>query len=265
MEKQTKHRILGVIVLIGIIIILLPLFQTRKELQTDTSIVKAPPFPEQSVPSVTSDVPTTAIPLPTEQEPENPSAADKVSQQPDDTIQSAPTNTQQTMPTIPDTNTAEPEEGVVEKKKVTQLDPNAVDTDDLAPAPAAPSLVAEKTEEPVVAKPVVKPHPAPKATVAVEPVKAAPHVSSLAELKESAWVVQIGSFKNKDNALRLVNKLRASGYRAFHQDMATAAGTNTRVFVGPENKRNSARVMAIQLEKDLNLHGVVLNYKPLEL
>lgn len=54
-------------------------------MRTDTSVVKAPPFPEQTVPSVTSD--TMAIPLPTEQEPQNPSAADTVNQQPDDTIQ----------------------------------------------------------------------------------------------------------------------------------------------------------------------------------
>lgn len=51
----------------------------------------------------------------------------------------------------------------------------------------------------------------------------------------------------------------------FIRDLTTAAGHSTRVFVGPENKRNSARVMAIQLEKDLNLHGIVLNYKPLDL
>lgn len=260
MEKQTKHRILGIVVLIGLVVILLPFFQSRKELRTDTSIVKAPPFPEQSVPSITSD--GTAIPLPTEQEPENPAAADKVSQQPDDTIQivTPPASAPQIMPAMPETNTTAPQPEETEKKKVTQLDPNDVSNDDLAPAPVAPSLATEQVEQPVI-----KQSPAVNKPVVVSAKPVHQATANLVDLKESTWVVQMGSFKNKENALHLVNKLRASGYRAFHQEMTTATGTSTRVFVGPENKRNSARIMAIQLEKDLNLHGVILNYKPLDL
>ncbi len=258
MEKQTKHRILGIVVLIGVMIILLPLFQSRKELRTDTSMVKAPPFPEQAVPSVTSD--TMAIPLPTEQEPENPSAADTVNQQPDDTIQAVtpPASAAQMMPAMPETSTVS-EEDSAEKKKITQLDPNNVDND--TEAPAAPALTIEKIAQQESEKPAIKTQ-AIKVATSAKPIY---HASNLIDLKESTWVVQIGSFKNKENALRLVNQLRAGGYRAFHQDLTTAAGHSTRVFVGPENKRNSARVMAIQLEKDLNLHGIVLNYKPLDL
>lgn len=255
MEKQTKHRILGIVVIIGLIIILLPFFQSRKELQTDTSAVKAPPFPEQSqsIPSITSDAPSTSIPLPTEPEPES----DKMSQQPDDTIQSVtpPGDNNQVMPALPETNKVEPE-APAEKKKLTQLDPTSLSEEDEIAAPESPALKAASLVE--KAPTHVKP-------VAAETPKPVVRANSLAELKEAAWVVQIGSFKDKANALRLVNQLRASGYRAFLQDMSTATGESTRVFVGPENKRNSARIMAIQLEKDLNLHGVVLNYKPLDL
>lgn len=254
MEKQTKHRILGIVVIIGLIIILLPFFQSRKELQADTSAVKAPPFPEQSqsIPSITNDASSTSIPLPTEPEPES----DKMSQQPDDTIQSVtpPGDNNQVIPALPETK-VEPE-APTEKKKLTQLDPTSLSDEDEVPAPESPALkaasIVEKTPAPV--KPIV--------AVATKPTVRA---NSLMELKDAAWVVQIGSFKDKANALRLVNQLRASGYRAFVQDMSTATGESTRVFVGPENKRNSARIMAIQLEKDLNLHGVVLNYKPLDL
>src|SRR2546421_9872657 len=49
MEKQTKHRILGVVVVIALVIILLPFFQSGKELAPETTLVKAPSFPEQSV------------------------------------------------------------------------------------------------------------------------------------------------------------------------------------------------------------------------
>ncbi|MHB1221432.1 MAG: SPOR domain-containing protein [Gammaproteobacteria bacterium] len=257
MEKQTKHRILGIVVIIGLIIILLPFFQSRKELQMDTSAVKAPPFPVQSVPSVTNDTPSTSIPLPNEPEPES----DKMSLQPDDTIQTVtpPGDNSQVMPALPETNKVEPDAAPVEKKKITQLDPNGTgDEDEIVSAPESPILKTASAVEKIIVPASIKP-------IVAEIARPVVHANSLVELKDAAWVVQIGSFKDKANALRLVNQLRASGYRAFVQDMSTVTGGSTRVFVGPENKRNSARIMAIQLEKDLNLHGVVLNYKPLDL
>jgi len=65
--------------------------------------------------------------------------------------------------------------------------------------------------------------------------------------------------------LRLVNQLRASGYRAFIQQVATLEGNSTRVFVGPETKFASAHALANQLESSMRLHGIVISYKPLAL
>lgn len=68
------------------------------------------------------------------------------------------------------------------------------------------------------------------------------------------------------NALRVVNNLRANGYRAFIQQISTTLGDdNTRVFVGPENKQSSARELAQKLESDMHLRGIVISYKPLAL
>ena len=48
MERQTKHRILGMLVIIGLVIILLPLFQSNRDLSSEaTTLITAPPFPDQ--------------------------------------------------------------------------------------------------------------------------------------------------------------------------------------------------------------------------
>jgi DedD protein len=135
-----------------------------------------------------------------------------------------------------------------------------------------------KAPEPVVASaPVAKPAPivakvkqktkqaklmqASKIKIDNKPIKD----NGLLELKQAAWVIQIGSFKNKANALRLVNQLRANGYRAFIQQTSGTFGDSTRVFVGPENKHHSARALADRLESDMHIRGIVISYKPLAL
>ena len=81
------------------------------------------------------------------------------------------------------------------------------------------------------------------------------------QMKKSAWAIQIGSFKSKANALRLVNRLRSGGYHAFIKE----ASTSVRVYVGPENKRAIASMLADRIEYEMKLHGVVVSYQPLTL
>jgi DedD protein len=88
--------------------------------------------------------------------------------------------------------------------------------------------------------------------------------NGLVELKNRTWVIQIGSFKNKANALRLVNQLRANGYPAFIQQLS-GTKENTRVFVGPESKHKSAHALAQKLEAELHLKAIVISYQPLSL
>lgn len=79
----------------------------------------------------------------------------------------------------------------------------------------------------------------------------------------SAWVVQIGSYKNKENALRIVNQLRANGYHAFIQEISGTLEETTRVYVGPEPKQTHAQTLADRLKTEMNLTGIVISYKPL--
>src|SRR4029079_3179651 len=90
-------------------------------------------------------------------------------------------------------------------------------------------------------------------------------VDELSKLKQAAWVIQIGSYKNKSNALRLVNQLRSNGYAAFLQEVSTEEGRHTRVYVGPLGQQKSALSLREQINKEMHLRGVVISYQPLAL
>src|SRR3990167_6391573 len=81
-------------------------------------------------------------------------------------------------------------------------------------------------------------------------------------IKNAVWVIQMGSFKNKANAIRLLNHLRANGYRAFMQQASTRFG-NIRILVGPESQKTVAYALADRLNSNLHIRGIVMPYQPL--
>jgi cell division septation protein DedD len=90
-----------------------------------------------------------------------------------------------------------------------------------------------------------------------------PSEKTIADLKKSASIVQLGSFKNKINAERLTNSLRAKGYKAF--TLETKSNGQTRVCVGPEFKQMAAATLASKIQQDINMRGVVMAFQPLAL
>lgn len=80
-------------------------------------------------------------------------------------------------------------------------------------------------------------------------------------LKNVAWVIQVGNYKDKVNALSLVNQLRAKGYNAFIHQSKAAFGEEVQVYIGPEVKKDSAANIASKLAKETQLSGVIKAYK----
>jgi DedD protein len=89
---------------------------------------------------------------------------------------------------------------------------------------------------------------------------------SIVKLKTTAWVVQMGSFKDKSNARRLADKLRAAGFKAFTHEVKSAKGNeSTRVWVGPEYRQASAAQLSTKIEEQFKMRGILVTFKPLEL
>jgi len=78
------------------------------------------------------------------------------------------------------------------------------------------------------------------------------------DFAEQAWVIQIGSFSNKDNATSLVAELRNKGFRAYQRD----AKEYTRVFVGPYPDQSAAEKRTEGLEKIVGAAVKVIEFDP---
>lgn len=149
-------------------------------------------------------------------------------------------------------------------KPAYQFEPLDIPLEPVKPIEADKPLLVEKPEQ---APPKVKPapekakQPAP-ATVDEKPlvVKSAPASKNKPAKDSTAWVVQVGSFSNSANALKLRNKLRAKGFTAFVEKLESSGTTAYRVRVGPELKREIAESLRDKLQNQMKLKGIVMGY-----
>jgi len=74
---------------------------------------------------------------------------------------------------------------------------------------------------------------------------------------EGAWVVQLGSFGNGDNARRLRDKVREKGYSSHLQEVVRGDNTLTRVFSGPFAEKSKAEAAKRTLDKAFSLNSLV--------
>ena len=86
--------------------------------------------------------------------------------------------------------------------------------------------------------------PLPEETL---PAKTTSEAAQPAATTPKAWAVQVGSFTQRDNAMRLRDQLRSKGYKAFVEQITSADKNFYRVRVGPEVSREKA----VALQKDL--------------
>ena len=76
----------------------------------------------------------------------------------------------------------------------------------------------------------------------------------------SAWIVQLGSFTDEENAQSLNKNLREAGYPAFVEPLKRNGKTSYRVRVGPEIKRSEADKLLKKLKEKMKLDGIVVSY-----
>lgn len=327
MEKKTTQRIIGVLVIAALIIVLLPLLFDGNTATSQTTAVKAPPFPDQHADAATTEsaVPATseqnaqssftisnnmsenmnsaqpspatmtttiteAKPQPVAPEPVTtpaPAAPAPITQPPvatsstEATTQPAPSGSPAVVikdhmdpadmnaaataaPTNPPIVTAPPV-----KAPVAVVQPTATPTPSMQKPEAAPEAVKPVVTEvkPVVAevsKPKMVASAAEKHVKSVKKMKTVKHVHThkeLVQLKNPAWAVQMGSFRVKSNAVRLTNRLRSLGFKAFTREH----GDSLRVYVGPEFQQASAASLIDKIQHDINMRGIMVPYRPLEI
>jgi DedD protein len=77
-----------------------------------------------------------------------------------------------------------------------------------------------------------------------------------------AWVVQVGSFTNKEAANKLRDELQADGQKAYVRTVASGSGSISRVYIGPKLDKAQAQALKVQMDKRLKVNAMVMRFQP---
>lgn len=331
---KTKHRIIGLVILVALAVIIVPLFFSRSGSSDKTAIAPSnvstasgqPEIQQIAIPTQQNATSPTAKPASTAPsadlatQPLQATADNGQSNTPDNNANTSAANPQtaagdnNTQATVAEQNTVAAENEVepaataqpttaqasttqASSSQATNVAPAASDNTTtanattLAAAPASAKSnvtpasnsssasdnsnsteeAAPPTEKGTPKTPIprnkngaVKHKYAAEEESAVVAKKHESHEVTAAKAKAAelanAWSVQLGSFSQKENAEKLVKELRSKGYAAYMHQAKSGKGSISRVYVGPELKREKAEAMATKLLETLNLKGVVVKY-----
>lgn len=213
-----KQRIIGALVLVSLAVIFVPMVFDEPHTERTSTTIKIPEEPP--FPEVTAPDSDTAFP-------------------PSYDESSSVSSTGSTQPT-PETD--EPGYRLIEDES----GPVSSSSEPDQPVESVDEVAAETTNDPAAAESAI-----PDADE-IEP-QTAEFTSSL----EGAWVVQLGSFGNADNARRLRDKVRDKGYGSHLQEVERGDATLTRVFSGPFANKADAEAAKRILDETFSLNSLV--------
>jgi cell division septation protein DedD len=127
--------------------------------------------------------------------------------------------------------------------------------DDVGASVVALDAPASKASAPAPTTPAGRPT-ATAATPSV-PSPPAPAMSTPAAAPAVGFAVQLAAFGKAADATALRDKLRAAGFSAFTESVATDHGTLTRVRAGPVQSHAEAEQLQAQVKAKLGLDGVI--------
>jgi DedD protein len=77
-----------------------------------------------------------------------------------------------------------------------------------------------------------------------------------------AWVVQVGSFNNKEAANKLRDDLQADGQKAYVRTTTSGNSTVSRVYIGPKLDKNQALALKEEMDRRLKVKSMVMRFQP---
>ena len=120
---------------------------------------------------------------------------------------------------------------------------------ELPPEPVEVTIEASKTEPEKEVLTIVEKKP----TVEAKKI----------DYAKSAWVIQLGVFRNADNAKNLALKLRKQGFQAHTFPKNPKEGDLVRVAVGPDVSKPDLEKQLPKLKEITGLNGQLLKFSPL--
>lgn len=156
-------------------------------------------------------------------------------------------------------------------------DKDAYDVNTQSQIPVKPSITAVDFDGPTPVE-GVEPAPEPETMFvpqesSVESVKntttettasfsASSSASSTSVKLPEAWVIQVGSFGQKEAAEKLLKELQTEGEKAYLRSVVTDKGTMHRLFIGPKMDKQEALATKSTIDKRLKVDARILPFKP---
>ncbi|HEY9030038.1 MAG TPA: SPOR domain-containing protein [Kangiella sp.] len=249
MDEKLKYRLVGASVILALAVFFLPMILDSEKYRSQIQS-QIPEVPSESQSQQPDESPAFQANGPVEKGPLVINLDD--TEQAKQDVPNTVTTTDRKEPTQP------AEDQLASQQPVEKVEQNKAENEKEQEVGAKP---VEKQEAEKVAR--VEPNPKveneSKPKVESQP-QIQPKESTESELafSDSAWLIQIGSFSNKDNATKLVNNLRDQGYRAYQR----VGDSYARVYVGPYPVKGEAEQRTGDLEKVVGSKVKVIEFDP---
>ncbi|MBU2880914.1 SPOR domain-containing protein [Psychrosphaera sp. B3R10] len=89
-------------------------------------------------------------------------------------------------------------------------------------------------------------------------------VSNQVKFKEPAWILQLGSFKHKENVNVLRQKLADAGLKTFTKPVQTKGGVLSKVYLGPELNKDVLILAQAKIKEIADVEGKITRYDPIK-
>lgn len=256
MKLQTKQRVIGGLVLLALVAIFLPVLFHNKQPSTQLSLsTKIPPPPPAPKAVLTLPAKQVVVKKPAQLNIATSSNIETVAL---NQAANAEKKNLIAKPIIPTKTVVKPK---VAKPEFIAKPKTIAKSKIVKPKVIAKSKTVVKT------KIRNKPKSAAKSTIASK------FESSVLESRKlnlinaglmapKAWVLQLGNFEVRENATRLLKKLRQYHYDAYTRKITLKDGTRlTEVFIGPDIKLEKMRRAKLRLYHLLKLKGIIRRYE----
>lgn len=135
----------------------------------------------------------------------------------------------------------------------------SVEETPLGALPSEPTAAGQQNMEDIIQKITQTSAETVKPVANNTPVAPTSQPASLGGDVADAWTIQMGAFKDRGNAQKVISQLMSKGYRAY---LGSQTPGVYRVFVGPEIRRDRADQMREKVAADTGTRGVVVRYIP---
>ena len=87
-----------------------------------------------------------------------------------------------------------------------------------------------------------------------------PNASNIA-FNQSAWVIQLGSFAQESNAVKLQQTLQQAGFVTFNRRIRAKSGWLTKVYVGPSLQKSELEQALSEVNRLAKVKGIITPFR----